>query len=56
MPFLGKRNMSMKKHEKGHIVHIPIFLKGLQFKERSWFNFQHSMKTSTPYETNVKSN
>ncbi len=35
MPFFGRRNMSMKKHEKGHRIHILILLKGLKFKEKS---------------------
>jgi hypothetical protein len=29
MPFLGKRNLSMKKHEKGHRIHIPNSKKSL---------------------------
>jgi hypothetical protein len=31
--------MSMKNHEKGHRIHIPIFLKGLKFKEKVLIQF-----------------
>ncbi len=43
MPFFGKRNMSMKKHEKGDRIHITVFLKGLSNSKKglgSIFNTQ----------------